>query len=145
MELIPILSTIVLVATISTFLLAIGAYILFKIREKKGTYIYPKQPSCVEAELIAPIEEKEEIKPVKAEENAEPKSIHPIIEKEKQKSTDLRFQEYKKEGIKIKEPEEQKKGEDIPDSIERTKFLKYTSEGYVPPKEDKDSGAMRWR
>jgi len=145
MELIPILSTIVLVATISTFLLAIGAYILFKIREKKGIHIYPKQPSCVEAELVAPIGEKEEIKPVKAEENAEPKSTEPINEKEKQKSADLRFQEYKKEGIVKKEPAEEKKGDDISDGKESSKFLKYTSEGYVPPKEDKDSGAMRWR
>ena len=35
MELIPVLSTIILVATISTFLLAIGAYILYKIREEQ--------------------------------------------------------------------------------------------------------------
>ncbi len=35
MELIPILSTIILVATISTFILAVGAYILYKIREGK--------------------------------------------------------------------------------------------------------------
>ena len=36
MELIPILSLIILVATISTFILAVGAYILYKIRERKG-------------------------------------------------------------------------------------------------------------
>ena len=36
MELIPVLSTIILIATISTFLLAIGAYILYKVREGKG-------------------------------------------------------------------------------------------------------------
>ena len=42
MELIPILSTIILVATISTFLLAIGAYILYKVREKTRKYFRPE-------------------------------------------------------------------------------------------------------
>lgn len=53
MELIPILSLIILVATISTFILAVGAYILYKIRERKGTQI-AAQPSSIPAELIAP-------------------------------------------------------------------------------------------
>lgn len=35
MELVPILSTIILVGTIATFLLAVCAYILYKIRERK--------------------------------------------------------------------------------------------------------------
>jgi hypothetical protein len=49
MELIPILSTIILVATISTFILAVGAYILFKIREGKAQ----KQPVIKHANLQA--------------------------------------------------------------------------------------------
>lgn len=36
MEIIPILSTIILVATIATFILAVAAYILYKIRERKA-------------------------------------------------------------------------------------------------------------
>lgn len=36
MELVPILSTIILVATIATFILAIAAYILYKARERKA-------------------------------------------------------------------------------------------------------------
>lgn len=36
MELIPILSTIILVATIATFILAVAAYILYKIRERRA-------------------------------------------------------------------------------------------------------------
>lgn len=54
MELIPILSLIVLVATISTFILAVGAYILYKIRERKGKTAQAPQPSSIPAELIAP-------------------------------------------------------------------------------------------
>ncbi len=36
MEIIPILSTIILVATIATFILAVAAYILYKIRERRA-------------------------------------------------------------------------------------------------------------
>ncbi|MBU0474684.1 MAG: hypothetical protein KKF62_11030 [Bacteroidetes bacterium] len=54
MELIPILSLIILVATISTFILAVGAYILYKIRERKGKGGVAQQPSSIEAELITP-------------------------------------------------------------------------------------------
>jgi hypothetical protein len=54
MELIPILSLIILVATISTFILAIGAYILYKIRERKGKKGVAGQPDTIEAELVTP-------------------------------------------------------------------------------------------
>lgn len=54
MELIPILSLIILVATISTFILAVGAYILYKIRERKGKGGVAQQPSSIEAELVTP-------------------------------------------------------------------------------------------
>jgi hypothetical protein len=54
MELIPILSLIILVATISTFILAVGAYILYKVRERKGILAQAPQPSAIPAELIAP-------------------------------------------------------------------------------------------
>lgn len=53
MELIPILSLIILVATVSTFILAVGAYVLYKIRERKGVEA-AAQPSSIPAELIAP-------------------------------------------------------------------------------------------
>lgn len=53
MELIPILSLIILVATVSTFILAVGAYVLYKIRERKGKET-AAQPSSIPAELIAP-------------------------------------------------------------------------------------------
>jgi len=54
MELIPILSLIILVATISTFILAVGAYILYKIRERKGRTGAAEQPASIEAELVTP-------------------------------------------------------------------------------------------
>ncbi|MBN1299704.1 MAG: hypothetical protein JW995_00675 [Melioribacteraceae bacterium] len=54
MELIPILSLIILVATISTFILAVGAYILYKIREGKSKSS-AVQPASVQAELVSPV------------------------------------------------------------------------------------------
>ncbi len=56
MELIPILSLIILVATISTFILAVGAYILYKIRERKGRTAQSAQPSAIPGELVAPVQ-----------------------------------------------------------------------------------------
>jgi len=59
MELIPILSTIILVATISTFILAVGAYILYKIREGKVRVSPKRKPEYLEAEYFVPREKKE--------------------------------------------------------------------------------------
>jgi len=59
MELIPILSTIILVATISTFILAVGAYILYKIREGKVRVSPEQKPEYLEAEYFVPKEKKE--------------------------------------------------------------------------------------
>jgi hypothetical protein len=59
MELIPILSTIILVATISTFILAVGAYILYKIREGKVRVSPERKPEYLEAEYLVPKEKKE--------------------------------------------------------------------------------------
>ncbi len=54
MELIPILSLIILVATISTFVLAVGAYILYKVRERKGKIAQAAQPAAIAGEMIVP-------------------------------------------------------------------------------------------
>lgn len=91
MELIPILSTIILVATISTFILAVGAYILYKIREGKVIVSPERKPEYLEAEYFVPKEKKEhkvfieeviEPKP-KANINAEGfEPVKPISEKQ---------------------------------------------------------------
>ena len=54
MELIPILSLIILVATVSTFILSIGAYVLYKLREKKGKTTEQPKPEAIPAELVTP-------------------------------------------------------------------------------------------
>ena len=54
MELIPILSTIILVATISTFILAVGAYFLYKIQESKAEKYETKETKPETAEILEP-------------------------------------------------------------------------------------------
>lgn len=49
MELVPILSTIILVGTIATFILAVFAYILYKVRERRTREAAAQQPQYVEA------------------------------------------------------------------------------------------------
>ena len=49
MELVPILSTIILVGTIATFILAVFAYILYKVRERRTREAAGQQRQYVEA------------------------------------------------------------------------------------------------
>ena len=85
MELIPILSTIILVATISTFILAVGAYILYKIREGRVKISPGRKPEYLEAEYFVPKEKKEH--KVFVEEVLEPK---PNLEKKKEELRTVR-------------------------------------------------------
>jgi hypothetical protein len=142
MELIPILSTIILVATICTFLLAIGAYILYKIRERKGEPVPSPKPSSVRAELVTPDES--EYAP---EQYMKPEKLRTPIEPHYVRTTSgpgvyNSGQEYQRPQAKYYPVEEE-----TPVTRVRTKkkFLKYTSEGYIPTEEDKNTGVLKWR
>jgi hypothetical protein len=54
MELIPVFAFIVLVASIATFIFSLAAYILYKIREKKGRYAFQPHAKAFKAEVISP-------------------------------------------------------------------------------------------
>ncbi|HSQ73951.1 MAG TPA: hypothetical protein VLT13_00230 [Bacteroidota bacterium] len=54
MELIPVFSLIVLVATIGTFILAVAAYVMFRFKERRGRQSSPHFPAAFEAEVITP-------------------------------------------------------------------------------------------
>ncbi len=54
MELIPVFSLIVLVATIGTFILAVGAYIMFKVRESRGAHVRQRVSTSYEADVFTP-------------------------------------------------------------------------------------------
>lgn len=159
MELIPILSTIILVATISTFILAIGAYILYKVREARGQQAVAPMQKEVQAELITPATvpvQQEKIAPAPAERTTIIER-QPIFVQQRQPMSSRynpqpqRYsgQERVKEAVSVQQrgyapnyappaSEEKKTTEE--------RFMKYTAEGYVAPKDDKkSSGALKWR
>lgn len=144
MELIPILSTIILVATISTFLLAIGAYILYKIRERKYQRSTEIQPSKYRAEVVMPAESKVSYvtpipQPVIAEQHV---PYSPEEMKKTSQPSPAAFtpppKEYSPSSVKAQVSPKRK-------LTDEHKYLKYTSEGYITPQEDRSSGAVKWK
>lgn len=144
MELIPILSTIILVATISTFLLAIGAYILYKVRERKYQRSTEVQPSKYQAEVVMPAESQVSyVTPVPQQIIAEQRVPYsPEEVKKTPQPSPAAFtpppKEYSPSTVKTQEPLKRK-------LTDEHKFLKYTSEGYITPQEDRSSGAVKWK
>lgn len=151
MELIPILATIILMATISTFFLAIGAYILYKIRERRGTQQEVAQPSTIQAELITP-----EAAAEKVETTERVKAPAPVIFEQP------RAPQYKpSEPITVKQREQQQVRAQAPPQPLRPepprapaagpgapveqKFVKFTGEQQQSKQEEKQRGAARWR
>jgi hypothetical protein len=150
MELIPILSTIILVATICTFILAIGAYVLYKIREGRPQFAYQTKPTSVKAELVVPSET------VYAKDSAGTESgkilpVEPGITREeytKQRQPSQSKFTPEPRGYKIEEEKVQKQKVRVgpQDRVsDENKFLKYTSDGYIPTQEDRNSGEVKWR
>lgn len=150
MELIPILSLIMLVATIATFILAIGAYILYKIRERNGRNTADLQPESVPAELVTPSyisSEKNEAltgdlgfthsryaKPLYGDIQSKRPRMRPTIvgpiykesesQRSKQKNTDYRMER----------------------STGQKKYLRYTQDGYIEPiKDHNKENKLKWR
>ncbi len=170
MELIPILSTIILVATISTFLLAVGAYILYKVRERKGQAAVTPQPAEVKAEIVTPAAASGQ-KPVQEPAKVVPQPIYIetqptpsfqrqpiIIQQPAQAPSQPRFtpqpQPYAasrrpyattQAGTGYASAAEGAAQQPAERAFRDSKFLKYTSEGYIPTKEDKEPGALKWR
>jgi hypothetical protein len=163
MELIPILATIILMATISTFFLAIGAYVLYKIREKQGLKAEKMQPATIQAELITPEVVAEAIQqieqaPARAPrvfERPNPPSYRPSMEPifVQKRTVQPAPQPVQQRYAAAAEQQVQQKVEaprpgpaPVQSKPSEQKFLKYTSEGYVSTKEDKkQQGAVKWR
>ena len=162
MELIPILATIILMATISTFFLAIGAYVLYKIREKKGAQVEKLEPQTIKAELVTP-EALAEQAPAQAEqvqrapasrpfERPNPPSYRPsmepiFVQKKVSQPAPERVSAPAPAPARQEAPRPAQAAGPGPapaQSGER-KFMKFTSEGYVSAKEDKKQGAVKWR
>lgn len=148
MELIPILSLIVLVATISTFILAIGAYVLYKLRESKGRRVAPPVPQNIEAELYAPqarvIQEAPVIqqRPAAYQEQvfqeSEHRQVRPAYAQTQQERAYQQAPTGNHHNNGDMEPET--------DGKNNKKFMKYTSEGYVPVNKATKTGEnLKWR
>jgi hypothetical protein len=146
MELIPILSTIILVATISTFILAVGAYILYKIRERKTSNYTIYNQDQIESEYVEPAlksyENKTYVEDLLKNRKSTTAPRHKFDKIETNKSKEnlvglesiKSFKEVKKTGIN---------GADrviIPDS----RFTKYTFEEYIDSVEDENLGEIKW-
>ena len=150
MELIPILSTIILVATICTFILAIGAYILYKVREGKSQHAYQTKPASVKGELVVPSEAIYS-KDSTVTERGQIKTVEPGITREEYtKQPQPSQSKYTPEprGYKIEQEKiEKQKVRVRPQErfSDENKFLKYTSDGYIPTQEDRNSGEVKWR
>ena len=164
MELIPILSLIILVATISTFMLAVGAYILYKLREKKGKVAQAPQPATVPAELLAPV-------PMYAEQPAA--QPQPALRRTMAEQPFQREASEFQQPAYVPQPERQQAGPELRptyvsqtpsftesryhrptsegfpqegDKGQKKKMMRYTSDGYVEPtKEDKKEEGLKWR
>jgi Na+-transporting NADH:ubiquinone oxidoreductase subunit NqrC len=134
MELIPILSTIILVATISTFILAVGAYILYKVQEKKADQYARKEVEQEQAELLEPADfggRKLIIEEPKEKQVFEQHHYHPVETAVKETKINRTYQEKERKRVK-RQPTE-------------PKFLKFTSEGYVETRKDQDAGVISWQ
>lgn len=133
MELIPILSTIILVATISTFILAIGAYILFKIQEKRADQFVQRGQEMEKADIVEPAivgdtkmsaMQPDRTKILEGNQHAKSSTVQKInTSKPEQKS---------KESIKKKKPT-------------GNKFMKFDSLGYRNIENDDDKEIINWR
>lgn len=150
MELIPILSTIILVATICTFILAIGAYILYKVREGKTQFAPQTKPASVKGELVVP-SEVVYFKDSTGADKRYTKNVEPGITREEytkqrqpsQSKYTPEPREYKREEEKIEKQKVRVRPQER--FSDENKFLKYTSEGYIPTQEDRNSGEVKWR
>jgi len=145
MELIPILSTIILIATISTFILAVGAYLLFKIREGKIEKHIVKQPEKLNAEYVVPAEK--QVKKVYIEDVLEPKTQKINIE-EKNKPAAPRVEVYKPR-FEVTDSTELKT-ESVKSVIKevelpKEKYSKISSLSTDESKDDFKPGEIKWR
>ncbi|PKL82898.1 MAG: hypothetical protein CVV24_07675 [Ignavibacteriae bacterium HGW-Ignavibacteriae-3] len=136
MELIPILSLIILVATISTFILAVGAYILYKVRERKGITADAVQPAALPAELVTPAP----LMPDYAQqEQARGPELRPTFVGSAVPPTyGDRYQRPTAESARSFEADQ---------NAPKKKFMRYTNEGYVDPSQQdrKQEDNLRWR
>lgn len=130
MELITILSTIILVATISTFILSIGAYVLYKIRSRREQKSMLSLPKDSAAELVTiseeDIKEFEKISSIKNDTGNFKIRTEPNVEKT--------YKRVDREEDKLKL-----------NKISSSRFTKYLSEKISKDDNEQTSKEVKWR
>jgi hypothetical protein len=131
MELITILSTIILIATISTFILSIGAYILFKIRSRREEDVVYDYPEPTKAELVT-VNESED------------------FEKIRQNASRPGFQRVRLNNIKkeVEHPETrltQEADDSHQERISSKRYVKYSADRQSEYNRDRSSGDLQWK
>jgi hypothetical protein len=137
MELIPILSTIILVATISTFILAVGAYILFKIREGKTQKKPANEPANLYAEYILPNDKK--VKKVFVEDIVQTKPKRTFLEDRYRQFSPTEEEKFSKQ--KIGNEITKEKNVEIP----KQKFVNVQTLDSTEQQNELNSGEIKWR
>ncbi|MEJ2196274.1 MAG: hypothetical protein P8X73_15635 [Ignavibacteriaceae bacterium] len=133
MELIPILSTIILVATISTFILAIGAYILFKIQEKRADQFVQRGQEMEKTDIVEPaIVGDTKMSAMQPDRTKILEGNQQVKSSTVQKSNTSKPEQKSKESIKKKKPT-------------GNKFMKFDSLGYRNIDNDDDKEIINWR
>lgn len=146
MELIPILSMIILIATISTFILAVGAYVLYKIRERKAQVSAAPRPAVYQAEVISPVDLPAEIQTSQFQPYTDVRQAY--VQETYSPVTEPQYGQEPAPAAYNPQPRQftgtggQKQRAKTTDE---NKYMKYTSEGYVPPALDKKSGSAKWK
>ena len=129
MQLVPILSTIILVGTLATFILAVSAYILYKMREKQGANVQAAPHAQQQEQTHVVVSASQQSFGLPASQSAQapvPASIMP--------TQTVPFQPSVQPPVQVQsgvQPEPQK-----------SLFWEYTDEGFVPvqPRDESQMG-----
>lgn len=159
MELIPILSLIILVATISTFILAVGAYILYKVRERKGKQGTAQTPDSIQAELVTPTRVVAETRSTRRTETGEPiytrtSAGEPLYTSEMEREPQMRPtfvapRETRTNATRYSDPRyTEPRGRETRDDgrySSSQKFKRYSNSYDTDKQEAKKEESLRWR
>jgi len=145
MELVQILSAIILVATVGTFILAFRVYILYKNLERKYQQATAPAEEIQHAKLVEP--EQIPRKKTYVVDVVEPvtRLVKPEVRYRPVKQTEtLHSSEYVARTQK-KPVRKKHVTNGIVPKVPDSRYLKYSEEGYVVPAEDRDEGEIKWR
>jgi hypothetical protein len=138
---------IILVSTISTFILAIGSYVLYKVRERKAQTAKAQRPAVYQAEVVTPIGVSEELHPEQYQPYSEARPVY-AQETYSPAQGEVQYGHEPAPASYNPQPRPYTGSRELKQrsrATDENKFLKYTSEGYMPPSSDKKSSTAKWK